>query len=356
MRIAWSLLRAILVALACVASGTLECGGTPMTETQLRGAALYDRMCAVCHGLDGSGYAADNAPAITNPHFLSLASDRFLETAIGSGRAGTTMSAWLNMRGGPLSTRDVQSVVAYLRTFETLPKAAADDSPVKADAKRGKATFKARCESCHGERGSGGPYVHVGNADLLASTGNGLLRATIRDGRPGTIMPAFGADLGPDGVEDVVAALRAWQDDSPKEVRPPPAKPPPLPLGRVPMNPGGPEPNGFRAQPATTPADTVKREIDRGARMAILDARAQSDYLAEHIAGAVSVPFFDPDPYVPQLPRDTWLVCYCACPHAESGQLARKLADRGFTKVTVLDEGLGVWRSKKYGTHSGPDP
>ena len=34
---------------------------------------------------------------------------------------------------------------------------------------------------------------------------------------------------------------------------------------------------------------------------------------------------------------------------AESGQLAVKLREKGFTKVTVLDEGLGYWRSKDYG-------
>jgi cytochrome c oxidase cbb3-type subunit 3/ubiquinol-cytochrome c reductase cytochrome c subunit len=100
----------------------------------------------------------------------------------------------------------------------------------------------------------------------------------------------------------------------------------------------------------------VKGQLDRGARMAVLDARAPSDYLNEHIAGAVSVPFYDPDPYFASLPRDAWLVCYCACPHAESGQLARKLASKGFTKVTVLDEGLGVWKARKYGTHQGVEP
>jgi cytochrome c oxidase cbb3-type subunit 3/ubiquinol-cytochrome c reductase cytochrome c subunit len=90
--------------------------------------------------------------------------------------------------------------------------------------------------------------------------------------------------------------------------------------------------------------------------MAILDARAPSDYMREHIAGSVSVPFYEPDPYISSLPRDAWLVCYCACPHAESGQLAQKLVAKGFTKVTVLDEGLGVWRARKYPTQSGLDP
>jgi cytochrome c oxidase cbb3-type subunit 3/ubiquinol-cytochrome c reductase cytochrome c subunit len=90
--------------------------------------------------------------------------------------------------------------------------------------------------------------------------------------------------------------------------------------------------------------------------MSLLDARAPSDYASEHIAGAVSVPFYDPDPYMPSLPRDSWIVCYCACPHAESGQLAQRLMAKGFTKVTVLDEGFGFWRTRKYPTHTGVDP
>jgi cytochrome c oxidase cbb3-type subunit 3/ubiquinol-cytochrome c reductase cytochrome c subunit len=108
--------------------------------------------------------------------------------------------------------------------------------------------------------------------------------------------------------------------------------------------------------PLTTSADSIKAQFDRGARMAVLDARTPSDYVNEHIAGAVSVPFYDPDPYMTQLPKDAWIVAYCSCPHAESGTLAQKLQAKGFTKVTVLDEGLGVWKARKYPTQTGIDP
>jgi hypothetical protein len=43
-------------------------------------------------------------------------------------------------------------------------------------------------------------------------------------------------------------------------------------------------------------------------------------------------------------------------PHAESGELARKLVEAGFTKVTVLDEGLGVWKQRNYPTRTGDKP
>src|SRR5207248_8197490 len=101
--------------------------------------------------------------------------------------------------------------------------------------------------------------------------------------------------------------------------------PPPPSLGTVVLNPSGPEPSTFATFPAYTPADAIRAELDKGARFGILDARAPSDYVAEHITGAVSVPFYAPEPLIPQLPKSAWLVCYCACPHAESGALAQKL-------------------------------
>jgi cytochrome c oxidase cbb3-type subunit 3 len=198
--------------------------------------------------------------------------------------------------------------------------------------------------------------VHIGNPQLLASASDGFLRHAIRNGRPGTLMPAFHATLGDAAIDDVVALLRSWQTTAPTLAKHPHSTPAPLALGPVPLNPKGPEPVGFKTFPAATPAETVKKELDRHAKMAILDARAPSDYTNDHIAGAVSVPFYDPDPYIEALPKDAWLVCYCSCPHAESGQLAQKLVSKGFSKVTVLDEGLGFWRSKKYETRSGADP
>jgi cytochrome c oxidase cbb3-type subunit 3 len=344
----------LFVSLGCVASGTLECGHRPLTEVEEHGRELYARMCAVCHGREGQGYAADQATALAHPDFLASATDAYLQSAIELGRSATTMSAWSTSRRGPLSPPDVQAVVAYIRTWQHKPNAVLDERPLAGVALRAETSYAAQCAACHGPRGVGGPYVRIGNSEFLSSAGNGFLRYAIQGGRSGTKMVGFEHVLGETGVEDVVALLRSWQFPA----LPPPAPAPvaPIPLGPVPLNPQGPAPVGFRPYPAVAPADVVKAQLDRGARMSLLDARAPSDYANEHIAGAVSVPFYDPDPYVPLLPKDSWIVCYCACPHAESGQLAQKLQAKGFTKVTVLDEGLGVWRMRKYPTHTGADP
>jgi mono/diheme cytochrome c family protein/rhodanese-related sulfurtransferase len=350
-----------LVLAGLVAGGSLEC--RPRAQVPLASAAtakhgeeLYARMCAVCHGAAGEGYRADQAPALAHPDFLASVSDVHLRAAIADGRSGSTMSAWSTGRGGPLAEPDVRAVVAFMRSRQEAPPAALDERTVAGDTERGAAIFQRECARCHGAKGTGGPNESIGEAGLLATASNGFLRYAIVKGRSPTAMPSFAQALGDSGVDDVITLLRSWQASAPPPARLPPAKQPPLPLGPVPLNPKGPEPVGFKATPQSTPAEVIKAELDKGARMGFLDARAPSDYTFEHIAGAVSVPFYDPDPYIPALPKNAWLVCYCACPSAESGQLAQKLVAHGFTKVTVLSEGIGFWRGKKWPTTKGTEP
>ncbi len=80
--------------------------------------------------------------------------------------------------------------------------------------------------------------------------------------------------------------------------------------------------------------------------MTFVDARPELDYEFGHIPGAVNVPYFNAEAYADELPRDSWLVLYCECPHAEAVQLADALTSQelGFSMVKVIDEGLGGWR------------
>lgn len=320
------------------------------------GRELYMRMCAVCHGDAGEGYRADQAPRLAQPDWLASASDALLRDVIVDGRAGSTMSAWGSSRGGPLDPTQVNALIRFMRTWQDGASATLDEAPLRGDAAHGDPIFRARCAECHGERGIGGSSLRIGNADFLRSASDGYIRYAISRGRPGTKMPAFAATLSAGDIDSVVAALRDFRSPPrPAPVMAPPQVPP-LPLGPVPLHAKGPEPKGFNQHPSTTDVDVVKSELALGARMGILDARAPSDYVNEHITGAVSVPFYDPAPYLDKLPKDAWLVCYCACPHAESGQLAQKLIAAGFKKVTVLNEGLNVWRSRQYPTTTGQQP
>jgi cytochrome c oxidase cbb3-type subunit III len=359
----------LLPALAFVpAMFVAECTKHEQTQVQ-HGADLYGRMCSVCHGAQGEGYKADNATALSHPDFLATVDDGFLKHQITIGRAGTVMSSWGKERGGPLPPSDVDAIVAFLRTWQTKSKATLDERPLGGDVTRGAMTYNTQCVRCHGPSGTTGPNVRIGDPAFLADVSNGFLRYAIHNGRLGTPMPSFEQTLGDAAIEDVVAYVRGFQNPppplpslaahqqmEPRDLPKPPNVAPPLTLGPVPLNRGGQEPTGFKAFPEKTNCDTVHGELTRGAKMALLDARAPPDYTNEHISGAVSVPFYDPDPFVSKLPKDAWLVCYCACPSAESGALAQKLMDKGFKKVTVLEEGLGTWKNKQYGTKTGPTP
>ncbi|RME43905.1 MAG: rhodanese-like domain-containing protein [Chloroflexi bacterium] len=114
----------------------------------------------------------------------------------------------------------------------------------------------------------------------------------------------------------------------------------------------GPEPN-FSTDSPYVSIDELKREFDRGARMIILDARPKQDYDMDHIAGAISMPFFEVEQRYNELPRDTWIVTYCACPRAEAQEAANILQQKGFTKVKVLYDGYFEWLARQYPTSKG---
>lgn len=109
----------------------------------------------------------------------------------------------------------------------------------------------------------------------------------------------------------------------------------------------GPEPN-FSGDSPYVSIDELKQELDRGANMIILDARPKQDYDMDHIAGAISMPFFEVEQRYEELPGDTWIVTYCACPRAEAQEAANILQQKGFDKVRVFYEGYFEWLARDY--------
>ena len=91
------------------------------------GELLYDRNCAACHGANGEGGKGTGvtfsrprdlpiiAPSINNPGFLASAPDMMIKTVLMNGREGTPMLSYLKLG---LSEKDIDDVVAYVRSFE----------------------------------------------------------------------------------------------------------------------------------------------------------------------------------------------------------------------------------------------
>jgi cytochrome c oxidase cbb3-type subunit 3/ubiquinol-cytochrome c reductase cytochrome c subunit len=338
------------VALSFGTAAACSSARSPDAASVEAGERAYAQTCALCHGGRGEGYVADEATALGNATFLATASDEFLQKSIARGRPGTTMSAWARARGGPHDDDTIRGIVAFLRTWQATPPVALGSAPVQGDAARGAEVFASHCAWCHGRTGAEGPGVRLANAEFLAVASDEFLSYAIAEGRPGTRMRSYKADLSSGEIGDLVALLRSW-------AKPVSSGDVPIPgtLGPIVPHPDGPEP-GFVVGQRYTPADAIKRELDRGAAFGFLDARPPTDYAGAHIATANNVPFYEASDFLFALPKDRWLVSYCGCPHAESGRVADTLLANGFTKVTILDEGFNVWRDRGYPVTSGPNP
>lgn len=318
-----------------------------------KGAAIYDRLCVLCHGDRGQGYAADNAPSLISASFRETADDEFLRRAITSGRPGTAMAAYGAEVGGPLARPDVDALVAYLRT--NAPPVIAREAPaVAGDAEKGAPLFAERCQGCHGTREQRSNSVHLFNPMLMATASDAFLRHAILAGRPGTRMMAWRGVLEEAQIADLIAFLRSRA--LPLVAAPDPgAMPPAAPrTGPVVVNPKGKQARFTLKDDRLVSIDDVKKALDQKRRLVICDARAPSEWMALHIEGAISTPYYD-KPSLDDVPNDgTWIIAYCACPHHASGEVVDELRRRGYAHTAVLDEGVFAWQHKGYPVVTAP--
>lgn len=322
-----------------------------------QGRASYVRYCALCHGREAEGYAADHANALGNQAFLQVATDDFLRKAIVDGRPGTPMSAWGRAHGGPLDDRTVDGIVAYLRSLATEPPIDVSGVHVTGSVERGRALFAANnCAECHGERGEGtDTATSISHPNFHRDASDGFIRHTIEHGRPGTPMPALAGDQPSQALDDLVAFVRSLEHAPDRPTTP--GGPPPPGLEDLVINPGGQPPRFTLRDERYVASDAVKQALDEGRRMVILDARATSDWANGHIPGAAPFPFYDIAQMAEHLPHDgTWILAYCACPHAASGHVVDELRSRGFANTAVIDEGIHYWIEHEYPIAQGTAP
>ena len=338
---------ALALALA-LAAGCHEHGGQEILPPPPEEA--WAQYCALCHGDDGEGYTADNANAIANQEFLTTATDELIETAIRLGRPGTSMSAWSTLRGGPLSPTEIDALVAWIRRWQTEPSVDVSDVVVDGVPDRGQPLWEFQCALCHGPHGEGGTFGSVASPTFLSTASDGFLRHAIAKGRPGTDMEAFEDRITAQGIDDLVALVRSWEQPVDDTFVPAPELDP----DTLVIHPDGPVP--ALGDERLVSVDVVAAELERGAALVLLDARPPADYVRGHITGAISVPFYAVEAVVDQLPADRWFVTYCACPHAEAMQAADILEAHGLPHVRVLDEGVRVWAERGYPMHEGAEP
>jgi len=113
------------------------------------------------------------------------------------------------------------------------------------------------------------------------------------------------------------------------------------------------DPFRYPAVSATTVTEIRKIGLEQaqqvvGSGIPILDARSQEDFLAGHIPGAVSLPYYDMGSYLdrvlPLLSTNQPVMIYCSeasCADAEL--LARSIFDLGYSNLLVFKGGYKAW-------------
>jgi cytochrome c oxidase subunit 2 len=231
---AWrpEILRALALALAAVTVSTLAFAqDDARTES---GEELYGRLCASCHQSDGQG-VEDVYPALDGNAMVSGESGPLLrQILLGGGGmpsfagslddgqlarvASYIRSAWSN-DAAPVEA----DTVADVRAEAEAPAAPEPAEEGEADAEAvdfawqelGAETFARACAACHQGEGQGIPGVYP------ALAGNGYVQGdavdvveTVANGRAG--MPAFGDDLGDEGLAAVLSYIRnSWGNQAP---------------------------------------------------------------------------------------------------------------------------------------------
>ncbi len=196
------------------------------------GAVMYVDNCALCHDVSGEGIGAN--PAL-NTDAIRNADYDFLYKTIARGRYGTAMTAWHEEDGGPFNSYQVEELVAFLRYVDwgqvaeiaaqqgVIPPAmpvpeVGDDLLAQVTAlgpdgevwANGLTTYAQNCTTCHGVYGEGTDLAPALNDEDTRTTGANELARLIREGVPGTMMPAWNNKLDDDAIASLVAFLQNW--------------------------------------------------------------------------------------------------------------------------------------------------
>ncbi|MBI3802448.1 MAG: cation:proton antiporter [Nitrospirae bacterium] len=95
--------------------------------------------------------------------------------------------------------------------------------------------------------------------------------------------------------------------------------------------------------------DAMRQLQERGAPVVVLDARTDRSYEGSHENAEGAIRFLPNQDAGRQaaalgLPRDAWLIPFCACPHDETAvRVAQELRDAGWTRARALEGGWDAW-------------
>ena len=326
--------------------------GTKLDSTSVRYASvIYAKYCALCHGKNREGYAADFAPSLRSRSLMATtqlprSSHNYLSHTIAYGRGGTAMAPYGKDQGGPLDWDDIELLIQWLQESSGVKKPIEmSTKPITGNVAIGKVLYVKHCAACHGIKGEGVRAPALANPMLLATASDAFLHYTISVGRDSTPMPSFKDSLSKVEINALTAYLRSrasgW--NAPERV----TVTEPLSKNYV-LNPHHEAPKFTLRDDRYISAEQLLKALKDSSRIIMLDARSEAAWHQTHIPGAISVPYYkEPDKFIKDIPNDsTWIVVYCACPHAASTQIVNTLKRFGYKDTAILDEGILVWEKR----------
>lgn len=340
----------LIVSTPCKADLSLTLDDKEMAQAD----AMYQQYCSLCHGKDREGYKADHAPSLKSESMLSTAYPQLLFDTISWGRVNSAMDGYSKEAGGPLSDADIILLIRWLAQKERISPIELGEASVQGNALNGKVIYSENCVSCHGVNGEGVTAPAIADQLFLSSATDNYLKHAIVYGREGTPMQSFSNKLHDEEINDIVAYLRSQASGW---------RPTPLELAKWPepeefvINPKGSNPTFNLRDGRYVPAKEVVQALESNNKLIILDTRPGSAWQRIHIPGAVPMPYYrDKSRIAEYLPNDdTWIVAYCACPHAASDSVVNHLRSLGYKNTAVIDEGILKWIEMGLPVEAGKD-
>jgi ArsR family transcriptional regulator len=109
---------------------------------------------------------------------------------------------------------------------------------------------------------------------------------------------------------------------------------------------GAPPAQAGHGAPSTAPivqVEQVKRLLDEGQSVVLVDLRPEEGFQQGHLPGARSLPLRQLRRRYGEIPSTRPVVLYCACPPEELTAAFRFLSDEGYRNVRVLEDGFPGW-------------
>jgi len=159
--------------------------GSAVAADATAGKHLFERHCAVCHGIEGKG---GRGPALNRAQLAHAPDDVALKSVITEGISPDMPGGWF------LTDEDVANLAAYVRSLSNIPS-----EPLPGDTVRGARVYaNGGCSNCHILAGAG-----IGYGPELSDIGIRRSPLYIRKAvvKPGATMP--------EGFLLVVATTRA---------------------------------------------------------------------------------------------------------------------------------------------------